>query len=294
MAKFAKPAKQALSAIRKVQRSGNLKSVGTGRNYRQALTRAAEYASSERVPGGLQGLSREHAICFLEIRGQVVGQKTLDLDRQALQSFLRSTGKLQPSERLPVIKSEHSQALQSRAYTREQVRRIAAHQQATNALATEIAHAAGLRAHELLTLQPAKERNADARPARNEKFLGRSGNRYVVVGKGGLAREVLLPIDLTERLEALSLDAPMVVADRGVYYKQHYKLPGGRAWSQSVTAASQRALGWSTGAHGLRHSYAQQRMVELQTQGLLRTEALETVSQELGHFRPEITEIYLR
>ena len=152
MAKFAKPAKQALSAIRQVQRSGNLKSVGTGRNYHQALTRAAEYARLERVPGGLHGLSREDAIRFLETRGQVVGQKTLDLDRQAVQSFLRSIGKLQTSERLPVIKSEQPQALQSRAYSREQVRRITSHQQKANALATEIAHASGLRAHELLTL----------------------------------------------------------------------------------------------------------------------------------------------
>ncbi len=294
MAKFAKPAKQALSAIRQVQRSGNLKSVGTGRNYHQALTRAAEYASSERVPGGLHGLSRVDAIRFLETRGQFVGQKTLDLDRQAVQSFLRSIGKLQPSERLPVIKSEQTQALQSRAYSREQVRRIASHQREANALATEIAHASGLRAHELLTLRPAKERRADSRPARDEKFLGRSGHRYVVIGKGGLVREVLVPADLAERLETLRLDVPNVVFDRGVYYKQHYKLSGGHSWSQSVTTASQRALGWSTGAHGLRHSYAQQRMAELQSKGLLRSEALETVSQELGHFRPEITEIYLR
>ena len=294
MAKFAKPTKQAHSAIRQVQRSGNLRSVGTGRSYHQALTRAAEYASSERIPGGLHGLFREDAIRFLETRGQVVGQKTLDLDRQALQAFLRSIGKLQPSERLPVIKSEQTQALQSRAYTREQVRRIAAHQRKANALATEIAYAAGLRAHELITLQPAKERRADSRPARNEKFLGRSGSRYVVVGKGGLVREVLVPLDLAERLETLRLEAPNLVADRGVYYKQHYKLPGGHSWSQSVSAASQRALGWSTGAHGLRHSYAQQRMAELQSMRLLRSEALETVSQELGHFRPEITEVYLR
>ena len=35
-------------------------------------------------------------------------------------------------------------------------------------------------------------------------------------------------------------------------------------------------------------------MIELQNQGLTRDRALETVSQELGHFRPEITEVYLR
>jgi hypothetical protein len=35
-------------------------------------------------------------------------------------------------------------------------------------------------------------------------------------------------------------------------------------------------------------------MSELQHGGLSRDEALETVSQEMGHFRPEITETYLR
>ncbi len=294
MAKFAKAGKQALSAIRLVQRSGGIRSVGTGRNYRQALTRAAEYAQSERIEGGLHGFSRLHAIQYLEARGQVVGQKTLDLDRQAVQAYLRSVGKLEISERLPVLKSEQAQALQSRAYSREQVRRITLHQRETNGLATEIAYSAGLRAHELLTLELAKERRADSRPARPEKFLGRSGNRYVVTGKGGLTREVVIPVDLAQRLEALRLPAPKLRSDRGVYYKQRYQLPGGQPWSQSVTAAAQRALGWSTGAHGLRHSYAQQRMAELQSSGLVRSDALEVVSQELGHFRAEITEIYLR
>ena len=46
-------------------------------------------------------------------------------------------------------------------------------------------------------------------------------------------------------------------------------------------------------AHGARHAYAQERMRELQRM-LLRAGALETVSQELGHFRPEIAETYLR
>lgn len=294
MAKFAKPQKQARSAIKLVQRSGGLQSVGTGRNYEQALTRAAEYARAQRIAGGLHGLTREVAVSYLEARGQVVGQKTLDLERQGLQAYLRSSGKLEVSDRLPVIKSEHAQALKSRAYSSEQVRRIIAHQREANALATEIAYAAGLRAHEILTLQPADERAADGRPARAEKFIGRPGCRYVVMGKGGLVREVSVPIALSERLEGLRLDTPHVVKDRGVFYKQYYKLPGGHSWSQSVSAAAHRALGWSTGAHGLRHSYAQQRMRELQSAGLIRNDALETVSQELGHFRGEITLVYLR
>ncbi|MCY1304118.1 hypothetical protein D9M70_538630 [compost metagenome] len=105
---------------------------------------------------------------------------------------------------------------------------------------------------------------------------------------------MLVPQHLAERLEALRLDGPRRITDRGVHYQQHYDLAGGHCWSSSYSAASSRALGWSAGAHGLRHSYAQQRMAELQRWGLSRPNALETVSQELGHFRPEITEVYLR
>ena len=42
----------------------------------------------------------------------------------------------------------------------------------------------------------------------------------------------------------------------------------------------------------MRHSYAQERMRELQRM-LLRSDALEVVSQELGHFRRDITLAYL-
>ncbi len=62
----------------------------------------------------------------------------------------------------------------------------------------------------------------------------------------------------------------------------------------SNTTSLPTQLGRSTGAHGLRHSYAQERLDELQRAGLSQDLALTTVSQEMGHFRAEITETYLR
>ena len=81
--------------------------------------------------------------------------------------------------------------------------------------------------------------------------------RYTVVGKGGLVREVAIPAALAERLEAMRLPAPRQVTDRSVHYETHYDLRGGHAWSQSYSDAAKRVLGWSTGAHGIRHTYAQ-------------------------------------
>jgi integrase len=264
------------------------------RNYEQALTTIADYCQQMKLPS-LRAMSIDDAITYLELRGQFVGQKTLDLERQALQKMLHYVSKALPeNSRLPVIKSEQQQVLKSRAYSERQVDIVAGKQFASNSLATQLSYAAGLRAHELLTLARCNERSADKRPANEHKWAGRVGVLYTVQGKGGLIRQVLLPTRLAEELELHRRAQPVTVRDRDINYLSRYNIAGGQRWSNSFSAASKRALGWSRGAHGLRHSYAQQRMYELQMQGLTRALALETVSQEMGHFRPEITETYLR
>ena len=292
MAKFASAEKQAAAVMKSLQ-GDVLKSVGTVRNYEQALTQVTHYIKAERL-GGLRDLNPASAITYLEQRGQAVGQKTLDMERQAIQVMMQHvTHALEPTERLPVIKSEQQTCLTSRAYTPEQIKLVASSQNQKNALATQISYQAGVRAHELITLQKLDQQPADPRPISEHKFKGREGVAYSVHGKGGLTREIRLPLALSAQLEARAI-APRHVTDRGVNYQQHYDLAGGQNWSNSFSAASSRALGWSRGAHGLRHSYAQERMNELQTAGLVELAALETVSQELGHFRPEITKVYLR
>lgn len=298
--RFAKPENQAAKAAANLgkQLNEHFDSVGTIRNYQSALKNVALHE----IQAGrdIRDLTPELAKSYLESRAEEVGQKTLDMERQAIQAMMvHVTHALNPADRLPVVKSEHEQVLNSRAYTPEQVKEVAAHQTERNALATEIAYSAGLRAHELLTLERIEYRPPDERPADPEKFSGREGVSYTVTGKGGLTREVVIPTHLAERLEERRLDEPKQVTDRGIYYEQRYDIGAGKAWSNSFSAASERALGWSEGAHGLRHSYAQERMDELRDidrkgDFLDREHALTVVSQEMGHFRPEITETYLR
>jgi len=294
MAKFASPGRQAESVSKDLKDS--ISSVGTLRNYTQALTRVAEHLS-ETKSGSLREITPEKAEIYLAERSQEVGQKTLDMERQALQSMMQNvTSKLEQSAKLDVVKSELSQALESRSYTTAQIAAISNAQTERNSLATQIAHSAGLRAHELLTLQRIDERAPSDRPALDSKFDGRSdtSTAYTVQGKGGLIREVQIPNHLAQRLEERRLEAPRQVTDRGIHYESRYDIAGGKNWSNSFSAASERAIGHSTGAHGIRHSYAQERMNELAQKGYDRDKALETVSQEMGHFRPEITEVYLR
>ncbi len=267
-------------------------SVGTVRNIRQCLTQIARHLAGDGLE--LLDLDPARANAYLRSRAADLGQKALDGHRQALQKLLiHVRGSLPEGRKLTIVRSLRPTRKVGRAYAPHQVPMVAARQTASNALATLIAHAAGLRAHELLTLARPAEQPPDLRPARPEKFDGRSGTDYTVVGKGGLIRVVRIPDDLAERLEERRLDRPEPVADRGIRYLSRYDIGGGQAWSRSFSRASHNALGWSRGAHGVRHSFAQERMAELQRR-LVYRDALEVVSQEIGHFRPQITEEYLR
>lgn len=290
---FAKAETQGAKITSMLQKEGALPSSRTYENYRSVLTHIAGVFKENNQPS-INQVTPEQATQYLVDRATEVGQSQLDMERQALQAVMQKiNGNLGQKETLPVIKSELQTIKSSRAYTTEQVKIIAEHQQAHNALATEIAYAAGLRAHELFTIRPVNEQKPDERPAHEAKFEGREGKAYTVVGKGGLCREIRIPDALAARLEATRLPEPKQVTDRGVHYQQHYEIGAGQRWSNSFSSASNRSCGWSRGAHGLRHSYAQERMDELKYEHV-REEALRIVSQELGHFRPEITEVYLR
>ena len=293
MAKFAKPETQAQKLAKNLYKQKIIKSLGTARSYKTALIKIARWSKDIGI-NGVQGMSLQDAYKYLDYRSELVGQKTLDMERQAIQAMFKLNGKLGPKETLTVINSEKDIIEKSRAYTPAQAHAISEHQTGKYNLSTQIAYAAGLRAHELLTIAKVSERKADKRPALDSKWLGREGCIYTVKGKGGLIRDVLIPNALATQLEQRRLAQPITVRDREINYLQRYDIGGGHKWSCSFSKASVRTLFFSNGGHGLRHSYAQERMNELKNLDFNRATALETVSQELGHFRAEITEVYLR
>jgi integrase len=274
---------------------GKIHSHGTARSYGQALRGFAAWRSEQGFRGDLQQATTAEARAYLGERAGEVSQKTLDLDRQSM-SILPRVEPKDLDRTVSAVDSRTGLGEAPRAYTAEQAQIIAAAQSPQHALATEIAAAAGVRAHELLTLRPADERPAsDHREFRDDRFTGRSDVAvYTVEGKGGLVREVAVPADLAQRLEATRLAQARTVTDRGVKYEQHYAISGGQKWSQDFGKHSKEERGWSTGAHGLRHGYAQDRIEELQRIGYTMDDAREVVSQELGHFRGDVTNTYLR
>jgi integrase len=293
---FAKGKTQAARIVVEMSTNGMKLNLGTERSAKQSLAQFADWLRQERR-GDLLTCERQAAVDYLEQRAELIQQKALDLDRQSLDKLLAYRGE---SDGLPRIKSERDRIVTGRAYTPEQVQRIIGAQREHNAITTELAYRSGLRAHEVYTVMKINCRErSDRRLWRSDLFTGREGDLYTVKGKGGLVRLVSVPRDLSIRLEAMRLDSlglnsPRQVTDRGVHYQQYYAIGAGQAWSQSVSAAAMRQLGWSTGGHGMRHSYAQERLAELQSAGYGFADAKVIVSQELGHFRSSVVEFYLR
>ena len=93
-----------------------------------------------------------------------------------------------------------------------------------------------------------------------------------------------MPYELAERLDAQN-PPPRLVVDHDVRYYALYDIGGGNAWSRSFTDASKHALGWTTGAHGLRHGHAQDHLEYHLDESRDCTEGERLVSQQLGHFR---------
>ena len=303
---YAKPKTQAARMIRgglalgkarhNSRNDGKIHSRGTARAYQSGLTLFCDWIQRHKL-GDLPGATVKIAERYLTERAGKVGQKTLDRDRQSIQFLLRQTSGM--DIKLPRLKTSfrggRRLAEQSRAVTVEQLNAICRNLSPRSALAARICYWSGLRAHELHTLEPRySSAPSKHRKWSRERFKGRNGQLYVVKGKGGLKREVMLPFELAAELERLRLPKPAIKIDRGIRYSCRYDLTAGNDFSCVFTAASKKALGWSTGAHGLRHSYAQDRMIELRSSGCGRRQRMEIVSQELGHFRADIVEAYLR
>ena len=105
--------------------------------------------------------------------------------------------------------------------------------------------------------------------------------------KGGKARELMVSKETYQKLE-------FYIKDNGKFNIN--RTSGER---QKLREAIKEAAGITgqkyTGAHGLRHCYAQERVHEKENiQGKSYLNAIAEVAKEMGHERPSITEHYLR
>ena len=318
--------KQASAAIRQIQQHLAAKtpegaktlrrSVESDHIYHGNLTRFAQAIAKDGLT--LKTVTVTQANEFLRgLAAQGMSQKTVDQYRQAIQHAFIADKRLPEDGKLEIVKvNEIDKARPPKverdlSFSAAQVAVIAMHQTPPFALATKIAYAAGLRAEGLLTLRRIEERAPDVRYYADgtakelpTKFVGggREGwARYTAIEKGGLCREVRLPPELARELEDKYRRAePCTIRDktRGTVYKDcYYNLPGGSRWSDSFSKAAHRALPHLDhhGGHGCRHGFVWNRRDDQVKAGVQYEVMKETISQELGHFRPDITtEYYLK
>ncbi len=235
-------------------------------------------------------LTPELALEYLQMRKSQLCPKALQNERRVLERvvFLHT-----PEQRLVIQSNLPPREWVNRAYTHAQIYQLMSHQSPQNQLATALCFTAGLRAQELLTLQRANETTVSQhRSWRNDLFIGLEGQKYIVKGKGGLRRAVMIPHFLAEQLEKHRLEIPRNIKDRKCNITSYYDITGGKSFSDAFSQLSIRVFGWSHGAHGLRYCYAQERL-NCSIPNQHYEDSLEIVSQELGHFRKSITPHYL-
>ena len=244
----------------------------------------------------LKHITPEMAQAYLcSCRDKGLSQKYLSTIKRSLERLVYSK---EPESKLDHVVAVYKHTVpltdKDRAYSNEQIIAIMNNLSSKAKLSTLIAYNAGLRAEELLTIQ----RTDESHPSPNrvwsdDRFIGRKdGVRYIVTGKNGLRREVMLDKELAVHLEGYRFKNTKVVFDRKEPFIIKYDLLGGQSFSEAFSKASYKTLGWSHGAHGLRFSYAQRRM-DKELGHIEYNQAKLIVSQELGHFREYITERYI-
>jgi integrase len=263
-------------------------SVMTADAHASALTQFAKHLIAERGKH-LKNASSSDAKEYLEKIALSKKQSTVSLSRQAINLHLLP---LQPATH---VVSALSTVPVNRAYSSPQIKLLCDAASQSLALSIGLAYSAGLRAMELVSIGPSNERFSSNRNWDEKRFWGRKHYiAFIVHGKGGLHREVRAEPELAERLMALRRLSPISVSNRHARLVSHFDLIGGHDFSIQFTRLSNDALGFSHGAHGLRHSYAQLRLHELLCLGLSIDEAIKVVSQEMGHFAIKNTMAYLR
>lgn len=132
-------------------------------------------------------------------------------------------------------------------------------------LAAEIQHNTGCRLHETALILP--------------KQL--DGDNFTYVGKGGKILTKELPSNLADSLRQQFRESGEFRIDKNKY----------RVALKSAAFATGQSY---TGSHGLRWSYAQEKMQEFGKKGQDFYTNLGEVSKLMGHERPDITEYYLK
>jgi len=190
---------------------------------------------------------------------------------------------------------------QSRAYTSDQIHEVQRFLTPNARLASQIILESGCRAKDLATLRLASEaplKHARLHKLDPNRFIGReTWIQIKFIGKGGHEYLSTISPRTADQLATIRLGQPKDFKERGqtntICY-QYYDLIAGKYLSEQWSKASVHALGFSHGIHGLRHTYAQQRIFALLELGIPLIITKQWTAQTLGHYRGDVINTYLR
>jgi integrase len=263
-----------------------IKSIGTERSYRTCIHDYLQWRQHQMLP--IRGPHWQAEMqAYLQDVAEIQSQKSLDQKRQALQCVFQVD--------LPRYQSVQISTFRGKDLTDEELASILNLQSEKMKFSTLLSLDAGLRAQELYTIRPIDEQpRSEGRSWRNDLFIHRDRfAAYSVWGKGGLRRMVAVSWPLAQQLEVLRLGQPRMIKDREVDRTVYYDVIDGQSFSSLFSNSARRSLGFTMGAHCLRHRWAKHRFALLLRRGVQPSDALAIVSQETGHFRPSITLTYL-
>ena len=267
-------------------------------HYRQVLTRAARWMIDVGYPRGLEDIDAELFKKFLQQRAARLTQDGLNYESRIVR---RIVPQLREAERprVTALKEPTPRSTEDRANTPHEAQAIIDRLGPDDALSACLIANTAMRISEPPTLADPKDRP----PSRHrnwspERYEGMGpGREYTIVGKGGLIMPIWVPQHLVPAIEAKRLPVPVWEKDhRGNWFKRYFDLPGGSAFGKRYAIASKAVVGEEghKGVHGLRHMFAQIRLAYHMDQGRSYKEARRLVSQQVGHFRDQITKTYLR
>jgi integrase len=140
----------------------------------------------------------------------------------------------------------------------------------------QIQSESGCRIHEISQI-----RDNQLKGLGKDPYNGKEVGVVTIVGKGGKQREVYLKPDTYNKLAEN-------IKNSGIFKV------GKSAYTNSVKEAANSVGQKYSGTHDFRHSWVQNRFAEVQKMGFSNEQSLRSVSEEIGHVRGDITEVYLK
>jgi len=265
-------------------------SYNTAETYKDVWHQFGDYAKFEMGLKDIEKTTENHVKAYLESRiAQGIAYSTYQKEAAAL-------GKLENALNMysarfnrgndynfrPAIRECGTEARNEleksdphRAY-RDPEKLIASISNENHKIAASVQYEGGARIHEASLIK--NEQLGGFGP---DKITGECVGQIRIEGKGGKERTLAVSTETYRNIEK-------VIERDGEYRidKNDYR--------HSLREAAEKVGQEYNGSHGLRWSYAQERMEEAQENGRTYEQALVEVSHEMGHERADITEHYLR